>query len=238
MPESARRTLTPSRALLPVGGPDPRSRVYARPEWCGATVLSQSEDQSRPHPTPVFVRSMSTQVRGLGSGTAGGAPRSDPQIATRTGAQGRRTVVGHPGHRMTCLGLRQETRAPVGRHDRPPGPARSHGEQVPFSRRTSTVLASNKYRSRGGRGVAGAGAAPVSEAGAPPSCVHDLPGRCRPNGARPARCRRRRRRPGGRHGGSGARPRGPGRSAARGCPGRRPQQAPGPRHGPSPGGRR
>ena len=28
---------------------------------------------------------------------------------------------------------------------------RSHGEQVPFSRRTSTVLATNKYRSRGGQ---------------------------------------------------------------------------------------
>ena len=30
----------------------------------------------------------------------------------------------------------------------PPGHPRSHGEQVPFSRRISTVLASNKYRSR------------------------------------------------------------------------------------------
>ena len=55
-----------------------------KPAWYQATALSQSEDQSRPHPAPAFVHSMSTQVRGLGLGVIRGALRPDPQIATRT----------------------------------------------------------------------------------------------------------------------------------------------------------
>ena len=45
-------------------------------------ILSQSEDQSRPHPVLIFVHLMSTQVRGLGLNVVEGGPRSDPQIAT------------------------------------------------------------------------------------------------------------------------------------------------------------
>ena len=45
-------------------------------------VLSQSEDQSRPHPVLIFVHLISTQVRGLGLNMVEGGPRSDPQIAT------------------------------------------------------------------------------------------------------------------------------------------------------------
>lgn len=54
------------------------------PGGVGRPILSQSEDQSRPHPAPAFVHSMSTQVRGLGLGVIRGALRPDPQIATHT----------------------------------------------------------------------------------------------------------------------------------------------------------
>ena len=47
-------------------------------------VLSQSEDQSRPHPVLTFVHPMSTQIRSPGPGAAESAHRSDPQTATRT----------------------------------------------------------------------------------------------------------------------------------------------------------
>ena len=54
------------------------------PGGVGRPILSQSEDQSRPHPVLTFVHPMSAQVRGLGPDTAESAHRSDPQIATRT----------------------------------------------------------------------------------------------------------------------------------------------------------
>ena len=54
------------------------------PGGVGRPILSQSEDQSRPHPVLTFVHPMSTQVRCLGPDTAESAHRSDPQIATRT----------------------------------------------------------------------------------------------------------------------------------------------------------
>ena len=62
----------------------------------GRTVLSQSEDQSRPHPAQHFVHPMSTQVRSLGLGAVKGGPRSDPQIATRTRNRTSRQATDHP----------------------------------------------------------------------------------------------------------------------------------------------
>jgi len=60
------------------------------------TVLSQSEDQSRPHPAQHFVHPMSTQVRSLGPDAVKGGPRSDPQIATRARNRASRQAVDHP----------------------------------------------------------------------------------------------------------------------------------------------
>ena len=63
----------------------------------GRTVLSQSEDQNRPHPVLTFVHPMSTQVRGPGPGAAESAHCSDPQTATRTRtrpADRRKTIQG------------------------------------------------------------------------------------------------------------------------------------------------
>ena len=54
------------------------------PGGVGRPILSQSEDQSRPHPVLTFVHPMSTQVRCLGPNAAESAHRSDPRIATRT----------------------------------------------------------------------------------------------------------------------------------------------------------
>ena len=56
--------------------------VMRGPGGGGRSVLSQSEDQSRPHPAQLFVRPMSTQVRSPGPNTTGSGPRSDPQNAT------------------------------------------------------------------------------------------------------------------------------------------------------------
>ena len=75
----------------------------------GCLILSQSEDQSRPHPAPAFVRSMSTQVRGLGSNTVRGALRSDPQIASRTRVRATRQAAGYLKLRMNHLELCPET---------------------------------------------------------------------------------------------------------------------------------
>lgn len=78
----------------------------------GWSVLSQSEDQGGPHPVLVFVRSMSTQVRGPGPDVAEGGPRSDLQNATRTRNQDDRQAATYPAHRI-----------------RPPGPARTHARR-------------------------------------------------------------------------------------------------------------
>ena len=59
-------------------------------------VLSQSEDQRRPHPVLIFVPLMSTQVRGLGLNMVEGGPRSDPQIATHARILVVRQVPGRP----------------------------------------------------------------------------------------------------------------------------------------------
>ena len=64
------------------------------------TVLSQSEDQSRPHPAQHFVHPMSTQVRSLGPDAVKGGPRSDPQIATRARNRASRQEAGHTKHRI------------------------------------------------------------------------------------------------------------------------------------------
>ena len=58
-------------------------------------VLSQSEDQSRPHPVLIFVHLISTQVRGSSLDMVEGGPRSDPQIATRARILVVRQVPGH-----------------------------------------------------------------------------------------------------------------------------------------------
>ena len=58
--------------------------------WPGFVRVSQSEDQSRPHPARHFVHPMSTQVRDLDPDAAEGGPRSDPQIATESSARHRR----------------------------------------------------------------------------------------------------------------------------------------------------
>ena len=65
------------------GPPGPPETMHS-PGGVGRPILSQSEDQSRPHPVLTFVHPMSTQVRCLGPDTAESAHRSDPQIATRT----------------------------------------------------------------------------------------------------------------------------------------------------------
>ena len=78
----------------------------------GWSVLSQSEDQNRPHPAQLFVHPMSTQVRGPGPDVAEGGPRSDPQNATRTQKQASRQAATYPAHRI-----------------RPPGPARTHARR-------------------------------------------------------------------------------------------------------------
>ena len=86
--------------------------VMRGPGGGGWSVLSQSEDQSRVHPVLVFVRLMSTQVRGPGPDVAEGSPRSDPQNATRTRNQDDRQAATYPAHRI-----------------RPPGPARTHARR-------------------------------------------------------------------------------------------------------------
>jgi|GEM_PF-5515262 len=65
------------------GPPGPPETMHG-PGGVGRPILSQSEDQSRPHPVLTFVHPMSAQVRGLGLNAAESAHRSDPQIATRT----------------------------------------------------------------------------------------------------------------------------------------------------------
>ena len=86
--------------------------VMRGPGGGGWSVLSQSEDQSRVHPVLVFVRLMSTQVRGPGPDVAEGSPRSDPRTATRTRNQDDRQAATYPAHRI-----------------RPPGPARTHARR-------------------------------------------------------------------------------------------------------------
>ena len=65
------------------GPPGPPETVHS-PGGVGRPILSQSEDQSRPHPVLTFVHPMSTQIRSPGPGAAESAHRSDPQTATRT----------------------------------------------------------------------------------------------------------------------------------------------------------
>ena len=70
--------------------------------------LVQSETQDRTHPEHNSVHSMSTQVIGLGPGTAEGVFCSEPQIAPRTGIQGSTRPVDHLSDRITCPDLCQE----------------------------------------------------------------------------------------------------------------------------------
>ena len=91
-------------ALVAAGGlPRPGRRPYAAVMHGhgggGRTVLSQSEDQSRPHPAQHFVHPMSTQVRSPGPDVAEGGPRSDPQIATRTQNRASRQTADYTGRR-------------------------------------------------------------------------------------------------------------------------------------------
>ena len=73
--------------------------VMRAPGGGGWPVLSQSEDQNRPHPAQLFVHPMSTQVSGPGPDVAGSGPRSDPQNATRTRNQDDRQATTYPAHR-------------------------------------------------------------------------------------------------------------------------------------------
>ena len=117
-------TLTPRAASPPALGPvsprhttnrhapAPRRSPWARPALYlrrgqeairgpgsdGRTILSQSEDQSRVHPVFIFVRPMSTQVRGLDLDTTEGDSRSDPQIATHAQKRASRQAAGYPKH--------------------------------------------------------------------------------------------------------------------------------------------
>ena len=86
--------------------------VMRGPGGDGWPVLSQSEDQSRVHLVPTFVRSMSTQVRSPGPEATGSGPRSDPQNATHPRNQDDRQAATYPAHRI-----------------RPPGPARTHARR-------------------------------------------------------------------------------------------------------------
>lgn len=69
-------------------------------------VLSQSEDQRRPHPAQHFVHLMSTQVRGSGPSAVEGGPRSDPQIATHVRILVIRQVPCHPKDRVELSEIR------------------------------------------------------------------------------------------------------------------------------------
>ena len=74
------------------------------PGEAGCLILSQSEDQSRPHPVLSFVHPMSTQVRGLGPNAAESAHRPDPQIATRTRIRASRQAANYPENCIKLLG--------------------------------------------------------------------------------------------------------------------------------------
>ena len=74
----------------------------------GWTILSQSEDQSRPHPAQLFVHPMSTQVRSLGLDAVKGGPRSDPQIATRVRNRASRQAADYTGRRINLSRFAQE----------------------------------------------------------------------------------------------------------------------------------
>ena len=101
------------RALVAAGGlPRLGRRLYAAvmhgPGGGGRTVLSQSEDHSRPHTVFIFVRPMSTQVRGLDLDAGESGPRSDPQIATRTQNRASRQTADYTGHRINLSRFAQE----------------------------------------------------------------------------------------------------------------------------------
>ena len=101
------------RALVAAGGlPRLGRRLYAAvmhgPGGGGRTVLSQSEDQSRPHTVFIFVRPMSTQVRGLDLDAGESGPRSDPQIATRTQNRASRQTADYTRHRINLSRFAQE----------------------------------------------------------------------------------------------------------------------------------
>ena len=69
-------------------------------------ILSQSEDQSRPHPVLIFVHLISTQVRGSSLDMVEGGPRSDPQIATHVRILVIRQVPCHPKDRVELSEIR------------------------------------------------------------------------------------------------------------------------------------
>mgnify|MGYP000912181059 CR=1 FL=1 len=101
----------------------------------GRTVLSQSEDQSRPHPAQLFVHPMSTQVRGLDLDATEGDSRSDPQIATRTQNRSSRQAAGYPKHCIRSSGSmpREHDRRPTGRANVTKGrgfPSRSQSRPI------------------------------------------------------------------------------------------------------------
>ena len=76
----------PHQDRVPPPCASPRHAIYSGSGRGWHPVLAQSEDQNRPHPAPASVHLMSTQVRSSSLDRAKGAPRSDPQIATRGGA--------------------------------------------------------------------------------------------------------------------------------------------------------
>ena len=89
--------------------------VMRGPGGGGRAVLSQSEDQSRVHTVFIFVLPMSTQVRSLGLDTDESAPRSDPQIATRTQKRSSKQAAGYPTRRIRLPGSmpREHDRRPT-----------------------------------------------------------------------------------------------------------------------------
>ena len=123
------------------------TRGYSLPWRCRVAALSQSEDQSRPHPVPGFVRPMSTQVRSLSLDTPEGAYLPDPQIAD-PGRQARGKIPEVPHKPGLC---RETRRAPDAPSVLASNKYRSHDEQVPFSRAISTVLAEEGVGGRSGR---------------------------------------------------------------------------------------
>ena len=88
------------------------------------------------------------------------ASRDDPAPTTATARTARpedehtKKTTRHPAHPPRPAPTNQP------RQDHDEHHPRSHDKQVPFSRRISTVLASNKYRSRGQRGGEKRGGAP------------------------------------------------------------------------------
>gem|GEM_PF-3415062 len=127
-------------------------RRLTRDQWVPGACLVQSETQDRTHPEHNSVHSMSTQVIGLGPGTAEGVFCSEPQIAPRTGIQGSTRPVDHLSDRITCLDLCQEMlRTSSSRGQQTPEADARSGGPVEYQRGTRRRSGQGRTRQQGAR---------------------------------------------------------------------------------------